>query len=134
MSASVSQPGVVTFISGIRDRRYPPPCVNIFRKYDYRIRRLQNLKRVWQIYGSRKAGKITLFHRVGGQAIFEILFLLGQRVRLVGNFSTFNNTESRRYLVSTSVVQKIPVRRVADLPNALQVGVAVRRARRSVGF
>ena len=71
------------------------------------------------------AGQITLRFRVGGRAVLKVLALLGQRRRLVGNLVAVDDTHPGRHSLSGLMVLDIPGRRVHDLPDAAEIGLAV---------
>ena len=80
---------------------------------------------------------------VDPQPILEVGFLFRERIRLVGNVAAFDDALSGRAgAIRTTelgmrtrlglVILKIPVRRDECLPDAVEIGVAVGRARRAI--
>src|SRR2546427_531401 len=98
------------------------------RVFQYLFSRLKNLKRVREIHRARNPGEVTSFQRIGRFPAYKVFFLFLQRRGLIRNRTVgrvHNHAESCGSLETSRVVLDIPIRRVSDLPDALQVGMAV---------
>src|SRR5437660_8536122 len=119
---------------------------------DIRTRSLDDLKGKWHVGGAWNAGHVTLQFRIAHgvpllvladiseRALFEVLFLPGERLRLIGNFAAFNDALPRRtggictvdFRMRSGlcvVVLQIPICRNKSLPDSVQVRMAVCHAR-----
>ena len=81
---------------------------------------------------------------VDPQSILEVGLLSCERLRLVGNLATFDDALSGRAgAIRTCelrmrtrlglVILKVPIRRDKCLPDTVEIGVAIGRARRAIG-
>src|SRR5204863_9551457 len=98
------------------------------------IRILKNLERVGHIVRPRDARQITLREPgVLGVALVIVLFLLRERLWLVGDHVAFDDSLAWRHAEMAEehrvVILNIPGRVVQRLPDAAQVRLALGRAR-----
>ena len=82
-----------------------------------------------QIRGARDARQVALPERVGHEPVLEVLVALRERRRLIRNGAALDHAHSRRNAFAGRVRFEIPVRGGDDLPDAVQVGLAVRCTR-----
>ena len=106
--------------------------VDILVDDHHRVSSLKNLKGIGHIRDARDARQITLSYGIGSQAVFKVLLLLRRGPRLVGDFIPFNHALPCRNVKLRMMVLNVPRGGVENLPDALQVRPAVRRAWRGI--
>ena len=91
--------------------------------------RLEDLKRKIQIHDPRDAGHVALPERIGLLPILKVLRLLRGGPRLIRDLAAGHNRPAGQHVVSRGVILKIGCRGAGRLPDALEVRLAVGRAR-----
>ena len=107
-------------------------------------RRLNDLKWIWHVRRARHTRQIALDLWIGSQPLLRVLFLLCRRLRQVGDFVAFHDASARRNAERGTergdrshlgrMILDIPIRGVERFPNAVQVRLPIRRARRLVSL
>ena len=92
---------------------------------------LNDLKRMRHVRDARNSRKVALGFRIERRAIVEVRLLSGQGRGLIRDRS-FHDTAPGGHTEARTVILEIPGSRVEHLPNALQVRLPIRRARRRV--
>ena len=82
---------------------------------------------MYMMRGTRR--QVSLDFRISGQAFVEVLLFLRRCPRLVRDLVALDNALPRWHSQPGMVVLKVPRGCVEDLPDALQVGLAVGCAR-----
>src|SRR5438105_4358889 len=91
---------------------------------------LNNLERERHVRRARNTGHVARgLSRITRVAALKVFFFLGERRGLIWNFAAVDDALSRRHPEGTTVILKIPCGGVQYLPEAVQVGLAVERAR-----
>nr|ABZ06408.1 hypothetical protein ALOHA_HF4000009L19ctg1g5 [uncultured marine microorganism HF4000_009L19] len=106
--------------------------MHILVQNQHTVGKLQNLKRIGHIRDAGHPGHIALGFGVCGPAAVKVLLFFRQRPRLIGNLIPLHDASPGGHSQSPRMVLNIPRGRVEDLPNALQVGLAVDRAWRRI--
>ena len=106
-------------------------------------RRLDDLKRIGHIRGTRNAWQITLHFRIQLHPVLSVFLLFFRCPRLVRNLVALDytrpagNAESRAESSHRSwgrrMILNVPVGRVECLPNTIQVGFAIGGPRCAIG-
>ncbi len=106
--------------------------VDVLVKKGHLIPALHDLKRVRHVRDARNAGQVTLGFGVGRLAVLVVLLLLQQRRGRVRDFVALNHTFASGNTKPRAVVLNIPCGGVDDLPDALDVRLAVGGFRRRI--
>ena len=93
------------------------------------LRRLENLKRKVQIHDSRDARQVAFRERIGRLPILKILGLLLRGPGLIRDCAARDNRPARQHIEARRVILQIGSRAAGRLPDALQIRLAVGRAR-----
>src|SRR5262245_36266593 len=91
---------------------------------------LNDLERERHIGGSWNAGHVTgRLGRICALTPLVVRFLLSESSGLIWNYAALNHTLPRRHTQRRVVILKVPRGRIQYLPDAVQIRLAVRRAR-----
>ena len=103
---------------------------------------LDDLHRKRHVHPTRHTREVAFDHRIELNRARAVLVPLRQRLRPIGNLVAFHHAETARYrrqrtelshhARSRRVRLDVPVRRVERLPDPVQVGAPIRRARRPI--
>ena len=93
------------------------------------VRLLDDLERKRHVHDARHARQVTLGFRVQRGALFVVLLLLCQRPRLIRDLVAFDHALPAGHPLLGRMILNVPCRRVHDLPDPRQVGLAVGCAR-----
>ena len=92
-------------------------------------RRLHDLKRVRRVHRAGHAEQPAFRLCILSRLLAEVLLLRGKHPRLVWNLVPFDDALARGHAEARRMILQIPVRRTEGLPHAVQIGLAVPRAR-----
>ncbi len=93
---------------------------------------LHDLERERHERDARHAREITLRFRIERRALRFVLFLLRQRLRFIRQLVSRDHAFARGHAEPGAVILKVPRGGVEDLPDSLDVGVAVSRLWRRI--
>src|SRR5262249_19334022 len=94
---------------------------------------LRNLKRVRHVHDAGDARQPALRVRIGGVPVLEVLLLLGQRLRSIGDLVALDDASPGRHALVADVVLYVPVSSSHGLPDAREIRLAIGRAGHSAG-
>ena len=100
--------------------------VGVLVKHRHVLGCLNNLKGEGDIRDARDSGEMTLRQGIGGRPLFEIRPSLCQRRRLVRDVVTFHHALPGGHSIVSGMGLEVPMCSAQRLPDAVQVGLAVR--------